>query len=178
MRTITTTVYTINELSEEAQKKACDYVRENWHDFYPWHSENQESLKGFAKFLGGKATWSVQMCGPSHAKTTDPPCYLLENDPYRSQDSYQPTDFIHDNQATIQKCCPFTGFHMDEPLLDPMREYLVNPSDKTMEQLIREGCDLWVKQYQDDWEFCYTDEYILDFFAANDYEFTENGKIV
>jgi len=171
MRIIETKVYKIDELSDEAKQNACDYVRDNWHDFYPWHDDNTKSLKEFAKFLGGKATWSIQMSGygPSSASITDLPYYM--------EDEYALSDWIQDNKATIMECCPFTGFHMDEYLLDPMREYLKDPTDHTMEQLINRGVTLWVKQYVIDWDDCYTDEYILDSLESNEYEFTEDGQL-
>lgn len=172
MRTIEINLYKIDELTPEQQESVCEYVREQWHDFYPWHGENQQSLKEFAKFLGGKCDYSVSLYGPSAAEITDLPHYLTTDD-----EAYQSTDFIHDNQTTIERSCPFTGFHMDEYLLDPMREYLKDPVDHTMEELIQEGVDNWVKQYVADWEHCYTDEYIFDYLQANEYEFTEDGTI-
>jgi len=174
MRTITTTVYNFDELSDKAKEYACDYVREMWHDFYAWHNENAESLKGFAKFLGGKCDWSVSLYRPSSAQVTDLPWYFTYTE---DDEGYDVLTWMQDNKETILKCCPFTGFHMDEYLLDPMREYLDTPDDRTMEQLIQEGCDNWVNQYVLDWENCYTDEYITDFLQANEYEFTEGGAI-
>jgi len=180
MRTITKTIYNFDELSEESQQNTCEYVRENWVNFYPSHNDNIKSLKEFAKLLGGKASWEVQLSGYGHsgARITDLPDYLTEdNKEYRSEDSYQPLDWIHDNQEIIETCCPFTGYHMDEYLLDPMREYLKDPADHTMEQLINKGVMLWVKAYVADWDSCYTDEYIADFFVANEFEFDEDGSI-
>ncbi len=179
MKAITINLYEFDELSEEAKQVACKHVREEWHDFYPWHNDNQKSLKEFAKFLGGKATWNIQMSGydgPSNAQITDLPNYLVDNDPYRSEDSYTFEDWLRDNSTTIEGDCPFTGYMADEDLLQPMREYLKDPADHTMEQLIQEGCDRWVKNYVADWENCYTDEYISDFLIANEYEFTQHGE--
>ena len=171
MRIIETKVYKIDELSDEAKQNACDYVRDNWHDFYPWHNDNQESLKEFAKFLGGKCDWSVSLYGPSSAKITDLPCYMSEE--------YALSDWIQDNSSVILDDCPFTGFHMDYPLLQPMRDYLNGKVvNKTMEELIEDGCKQWATDYVNDWEYCYTDEYILDFLESNEYEFTEEGELV
>ena len=169
MRTIEITLYKFDELSDEAKENACEYVREQWHDFYAWHNDNQESLKEFAKFVGGKCDYSVSLYGPSTAKITDLPHYMTGE--------YSLTDWIHDNAHVIDSPCPFTGYCMDEPLLDPLREYLKDPADHTMEELIQEGCDRWVRDYVADWEHCYTDEYIWDFLQANEYEFTEDGSI-
>ncbi|RYC69593.1 hypothetical protein [Spirosoma sordidisoli] len=50
MRTIEVSVFTVNELSEEAREQAhMDYIKDG--DNYGWHSENKESLEAFAKLF-------------------------------------------------------------------------------------------------------------------------------
>ena len=170
MRTISTTIYTIDELSDQAKERACQYVRDNWHDFYPWHTDNQASLEAFAKFVGGHATYSIQMSGygPSHAKIDKWDWYHHDYDPF---------EWVNDNLPT--KSCPFTGYSADEDLLTPMREFIQLPSAEregiSFHQLVDKCLASWVKSYVADWGHCYTNEYILDFFEANDFEFLQDG---
>jgi hypothetical protein len=164
MKTIKVNVYQYDELSDESKQNACDYVRENWHNFYAWHNDNQKSINEFADFLGGVADFEVSLWGRSYAKIKDLDLDYAE-------------EVILSNKELIGKSCPFTGYCADEDLLYPVEKYLENPEGKSLDQVIQEGCDNWVKNYVGDWEHCYTDEYIADFFMANEFEFTEDGKI-
>jgi len=50
MRIIEIQIFTFDELSEKAKQKAIDYFAQTLD--YPWHSENEESLKFFKHHFG------------------------------------------------------------------------------------------------------------------------------
>lgn len=191
MQTITkvTNVYKFDELSEDAKETARDWAR-GIDDLYGWHDDNVQSLKEFAKWVQGKADYSISLVGYSSAKvrisgyhdsiwnseTEEEEDILLEE---ISGDVL--LHWLNDNIETIKSegGCPFTGYCMDEDLLDPMQEYLAksDPDDpRTLQDLVNDGCERWVKQYVADWESTYEDEQIDDFLSANDYDFLEDGS--
>lgn len=185
MRTKTITLYKFDELSEKAKEKARDNIRLDGYDLYNWHDDNVQSLKAFAEFVSGKADWEVSLASYSSASVKIDGYITLwvEGDGYESFEMSELSgenlyNWLSGDVDKITECCPFTGYCMDEDLLDPMREYLgkSNPDDpRTLQDLVDEGVAAWLKAYIADWEYQYTDEAIDEFLENNDYEFTENG---
>ena len=78
----------------------------------------------------------------------------------------------------VEGDCPLTGFCADESLLDPIRKFLKNPSEKkTYTDLMQECLDSWASAYQDDIEYQDSEEAVDESIIANGYEFLENGKL-
>lgn len=188
MKTHTVTTYSFDELSESAKETARSEFRTSGDDLYAWHDDNVQSLKEFAKWLRSKADWEVSLTSYSSASVKIDDyitMWVEENQEYEEFEVGELTgeklyEWLQDDEEKITTCCPFTGFSMDEDLLDPMREYL-GKSDRddprTLQELVNEGCERWVKAYVADWEYQYTDEAIDEHIEANEYEFTENGRI-
>jgi hypothetical protein len=60
MRVIETTVYTFDELSEEAKQSAFEYVRNNWHDLSQHCIDDLiGSLKALQEEIGGGLDYSI-----------------------------------------------------------------------------------------------------------------------
>ena len=184
MQTKTISIYNFDELDEDAKERARDWAR-GIDDLYGWHDDNVQSLIEFAKFVGGNKDYSISLVGYSSAKVK-----IDEYDWYDDYDHEEEGYYRHemkgdyllywlkDNIKTIEGSCPFTGYCMDEDLLDPMRKFLANPNpDTTFQELVDECVDAWVKQYVADWESTYEDEQIDDFLSANEYDFLEDGSI-
>lgn len=190
MKTHVINTYTFDELSPQAKEKALRWAGNTLTDLYGWHDENVQSLKAFAKWLGAKFDYSIQGggYGYSWAKVTLADNYITmwveENKEYQEFELAELTgeklyEWLQGDEDKITDCCPFTGYCMDEDLLDPMREYLAksDPDDpRTLQDLVNEGCERWVKSYVADWDWAYSDEGLKDFLTANEYQFTEDGK--
>lgn len=180
----TVTTFTIDSHPDPA---ACiEYVRHNWHDLYCWHDENAESLKAFCDHFGTTdPEWEVSMCSHSYA-TAWPDAMVDEMRGVRLwkylQNSglltyHKPGTKSHARNTTLlDGHCPFTGFHMDECLLDPLREFMARPDQRTFQELINDCLHAWVQAYVADWEFTYSDDWISEHLEINGYEFTESGE--
>lgn len=186
MKTHTITTYTFDELSDQAKENALEWVRSNWHDLYSWHDDNAASLKKFAEWIGAEerdVDFNVSMWGHTYAKISlyDKYTVMIIDDEYqqivlselRDEDLY---NYLITSEEKINESCPFTGYCMDEDLLDPLREYLENPDPEvTLQDLVDEGANNWLKSYIQDWEYTYSDEGLTDFLSANEHEFLEDG---
>ncbi|MEO7047752.1 MAG: hypothetical protein ABI091_20810 [Ferruginibacter sp.] len=75
--------------------------------------------------------------------------------------------------------CPFTGYCMDNEILAPMYEFMDKPNNRTnFKELIEECFDAWIKACNNDIDYQNSDEYIIEQIEANEYEFTQDGKMI
>lgn len=175
MRVIQTTVYTYGELSEKAQERARDAARERFgygehvygeHVGYEW----RESLERACHELG----WEVRerfgdvtvRCGDEYGELEGVRAWkwLVNNDV---------PGIIGESGS-----CPFTGFCGDEAFLQPLREFLARPDQRTsIDQLARECGQALEYGYHQDIEFLRSDEMVAEDLEANEVEFTEDGEI-
>ena len=75
-----------------------------------------------------------------------------------------------------ESCCPFTGYYMDDVLLDPLRQFLRRPGSRSFEELLSDCLLAWVCACRDDWDSRLQDDAVAEAIEANDYEFTGDGK--
>ena len=74
--------------------------------------------------------------------------------------------------------CVLTGFCGDNDILSPIYEFLKNPKESvTFADVLSDCLETWLKGVRNDYESQQSDEYISDHLEANDYDFTEDGKI-
>lgn len=171
-------LYQFGELSAEGQEKAIETVR-GWDDLYAWNDDNVASAQEFASHFGlSKLDWSVGPYTYSHASAN------IQHD-RADLKGVRLFKFLM-NSGLLRKGgkdllggeCPFTGCGMDEALLDPIRKFMERPDPrKTYQELINDCLESWVAAWKEDWEHTYTDESIKQLILANEYEFTENGKL-
>ena len=176
MKEITVTLYHFGELSDDSKEKAREYVRNNW-DLYDWAGEeNAKSFEELAKLFGGGTDYeySAFYSRRNYARITNLPWYT--DDPLESK------EYLLDNASIIRKECPFTGYYMDEVILQPFRDYLDGLEDTeedvvTIGDLCQEASQLWLKACIQDMEYCYSDEAVDDMLIINEYDFTVDGKL-
>lgn len=193
-RTIETPVYYFAELSDEAKEKAREWWRNCESGDPSWVHERRQSLEAFCKEFPVEArdweydAWSYSvtakftgsdeegvLSGPrlagwlwNHHRNV-----LVTNKRYEIQGrsrlsriTYEPTS------------CPFTGYCMDENLLDPIRAFLEKPTDETLEDLLDDCLQAWGKAARDDSAWIIEDEQVDETIVANEYEFDEAGDRV
>jgi len=73
--------------------------------------------------------------------------------------------------------CPLTGVCYDYDFLEPVINFMKNPKESTTNLDLVSSVPSLDYISQRDWEEQNSDEFITDQLEANDYEFTEDGKI-
>lgn len=116
---------------------------------YFWADEAMDSLYAFAKEIGIKITdYSISWCG------------------YGSMNvEWEWINKIHTNDITVQE---LTGYCMDFPLIEEWND----------KKDVAKAIGAWLNECQKDYEYQQTDEYMLDYCEANEYEFTKEGKLI
>jgi hypothetical protein len=193
--TLTRTLFAYEELAAPAQEKARDWYREGFD--YPWATENRDSLAAFCQVFPVVARdWSYD-AGAAHIVPVftgeDGLAGLsgvrllayLENHYNRPR---IPLPVFHRRRCFKGKgrkrlsrilmedtCCPFTGYHLDEVLLGPLRQFLRRPDGRCFTELLSDCLWAWVRACRDDWTALLEDEAVEETIVANGWEFTGDG---
>lgn len=205
MRIIETAVYKFDELSEQAQQK----VIENWRtdEQHPWSDENRESLEAFCNLFPIKSTdWEYGYRNYINSRFTGDSDHeelsgirlqrYLVNNYWRDlfKGKYYSINLRENgtysfksrhSRCQFESSCPFTGYFMDDVILQPIIQYMLDPrktgsfwQQTNFADLLHDCLQAWLKGCQDDYENWLSEEYIREEIFANDYEFTEDGKLV
>ena len=191
--TVTRNIYQYDELSDDARERARNWYRDGLAADYPWASENRESLEAFCDRFPIKAedweydAWSSSITPSFYGDDT-----LRELSGYKLANYLtsalcrvwftEPKRYTKNGKTRRSKilrqdtCCPFTGYYMDEVLLQPLRDFIKKPDSRTYEELLGDCLDEWVKACQTDCAWLNSDENVEDSIRANEYEFLENGE--
>jgi len=143
-------IYTFKEATPELRDK----IRENFdyeYNLYDFCMEERvASLKSLASRIEADLDYSLS-CVPDRGE------YIRMTPSENTQELYE--EFRRDS-----KDCPLTGIYYDEEL---------RQVGKTLDECLSE----YINSIHDEYESMLSDEYLLDLCEANDYEFTEDGKI-
>lgn len=173
MKTVTTTVYTFSELSEEAKQKAIESYRDI-NLFYEWW----ESIYEDAKQIGIKIT-SFDLDRGSYVNAE----YLL---PFSSV-----IDKIKENHG--QSCETYKiavqyekqyndlvvkySDGIDTERVSEGNEYEFDQeADELEKEFINDISSEYLSILQNEYEYLWSDEAVIETIEANEYEFTEDGK--
>ena len=170
--TIEHTYYKFDELSDSAKQ----HIYETWRndDTYHWREENKDSLYKFAEYFDITIT-DFEYGYHNYCS------FKLNNDDIESmRGGVRLWKYLKANYPVdLSGECPFTGYCQDETLLDPIRAFLKYPSPNTDYEALMIDCTAaWVFSCRDDYEHWLTPESIKDDIEANEYEFTESGKLI
>lgn len=199
MRNESISIYNISELSDSAQKVAhTEYLNNEFECF--WLDEYVNSLKKFEEYFRIKIkNYSLGSCDCYVDYDID--WYRFDNRHYEDEISnlsgLRLARYIHNNfywciyekksywkgnkkrksKIQLDSCCPFTGYCGDMDLIDPILKFLAKP-DKNINftNLIDLCIDSFTKAVRNDCESQECLQYFIDHAAANEYEFTEDGK--
>lgn len=76
-----------------------------------------------------------------------------------------------------RRSCPFTGYCMDDALMDPIHAFIKDPKpDVKFEDLMQECGESWLKACIADRNYSESMEFFEEDVECNEYEFYENGK--
>lgn len=155
MRTIEQTIYTFEELSEEAKEKARDWWRSNGELF--WNDEAKDSIRAFCDhFRVALKTWNI-----------GPHCPIDYNAEYFNSHfrGMKLKDFNRDYMPTgyCLDCSLWITFY------DQFKQ--TGSARKAFDAALYEG----FKEWRADMEGQLEDEYIDEHLIVNGFEFTEHG---
>ena len=75
-------------------------------------------------------------------------------------------------------CCVLTGYCMDDDILRPIYVFIKKPNQTTTLQDLFEACfDSFISAWNRDVEYQYSEDAIKETIEANEYEFTDDGKM-
>lgn len=207
-RIIETTLYSFNELSQEAKKRAIKDERRNREQYgeIPWRSEYLDSLEEFARKF--RITWEFNHSGDgvyvvsypavdgNASRYWDIEKYSISGESVRGirlrtylLNRYWHFLFQHKTYgrrsskrsrrsrlAVEETCCLFTGFRVDEDLLEPIRGFVASPRPNIdLNDLVDECLDSWTRAWQAECEYYFSNECIIE--GLRDCEFTQDGKL-
>lgn len=169
------TVYQYAELSDKAKEKAREWYRSSG-ECYHWGEENIASLKAFAEWFNIEI--KCYSLGGSDNRDNHVKAELNCDDNLLELSGVRLWKYMQ-NQMVLPKLdgdCPFTGYGLDENLLDPIRSFIKRPViGMTWRGIIKECLDAFVTAYVADVDYAYSDEAVTENIEANEYEFTVDG---
>lgn len=206
MRTIRIKLYKFNELSKDAKEKAINDWRNSDNYFYFQEiEESVKSVIELFNLKTGRTLDDIRTSHIDDCilelKGVRLYKYLINN---YSNDLFKPKyiklingiktgkQFIfkvhkdHKGEPYTQiysknfvsDCCTLTGICYDNDILQPVYDFLKKPeSNTTFEDLIKDIENAISKCYRDTEEWINSDEYIIETIEANEYEFTQDGKL-
>jgi len=156
MRTIETTIYTFDELSDEAKENAIKQHRQCIE--YPWYSECVDSLTAF--------------CDSFNVRVID---YTL-SDCYRASISTDatPAHFRGLKLSSVNRESMLTGFCFDCDLQYSFYDEFKKTGDAFY--AFNDALQTFLISVKRDIEWHYSDEAITEYLEINNYEFTEEGE--
>lgn len=183
MRTITTNVFTYDELSPEAQEAAIAEVRDAWDHAEHISEEYLATLKAAEEaFHLGRTQFEVDY-GRGWAKPDFSGWYDYDDSHVgMTARGDEARAYFRENWGKLldSKECPWTGYCCDEALLRGLREFLADEEDQssTVKEVLVFCFDSWAQAWGDEIEYLHSDEAVAETIQANGYEFTAEGRMI
>lgn len=186
MRTIETIAYQFSELSDEAKRKALDEF-EPCTDYI--YDDAHETVKAFCKLFGvkeGSHSWLevntnyiddnvLELTGERLRK------YLINNfyTDIFSPKVYRLNGKQRKSKIFVTNDSPLTGVCYDYSILDPIIKFIEKPCKHTnFKDLMNKCFNELEKDINNEVEYRYSNEAKIEDIEANEYEFTEKGKMI
>lgn len=190
MKTYKTTVFTFDELSDQAKENAIDNARSAGIIENDWAiSEALESLRAFCDATGSALRdYSIGLYGRSYVKIDAPD---LDCDGVRLATwivnnwhgalyagKYYSTAYKSKRSKVILDRAYLTGLYIDLSITDPLVEFIKKPIEGiTLQDLIDRCADSFLSDLLDELRGMDSSEYIADHLIANEYEFLDDGSL-
>lgn len=200
MKTKTINVYSYAELSDKAKERA--WLDSLQHFEYAWADDNAASLKGFENTFPLKIKhWEYggRGEGVNFEMTCDDAVTLLtgqrlatyiwnnfRNDIYKGKFYSTSGNYVdgkysyksRHSKIILESSCPFTGYCMDDALLDEVFAFMEKPDSRNFEELMGDCFEAWVKACNDDADYQSSQPAFAESCEANEYEFDESGDML
>jgi hypothetical protein len=168
MRKIVTIAYDFEELSEKAQQKAIDNMRDTALD-YDWWEQTYEDADNVDVKLTGFDIGRGDYCeGEFKTDALHTATKIMEDHGEHCGTYKTAKAFVDDREALL------AGAELDEygDYSEEVSEELEELEDGFKKTLMED----YLKMLRDDHEYMTSDEYVREYIIGNDYEFTEDGK--
>ena len=158
MEIIEVTVFSFDELGDEAKEKARSWYREGLE--YPWFNESLASIRAFVEHFGGSLTnWSL---GSGSGRD-----YLKTDIGASNFRGLKLKDFSPDNMPT--------GYCLDCDLWGTFHKEWKQTSDPLY--AFQQALEAAICAVQRDIDYQFSDECIDETLKINEYQFLETGKV-
>lgn len=159
MRIVKTKLFLFSELSESAKEKVIEEYLSTGFE-YSWIEEGIESISAFLSEFGlSIESYSLSTWGNSDWKVSG-----YDNDNFRGR---KLKEFNPDHMPT--------GYCVDCDIWQTFHETWKDTGD--VKHAFESAVDAGFSAILKDMEYQESEEYLSEFFEANEYEFTESGKI-
>lgn len=179
MRTIETTAYQFAELSEEAKDRAIQYIRDKydqWDRFDYLRYEAGQSRSDFLAHFGFRETHGMLGSSGIHYSGYQGEC--IDQLHYIRAWKWIANNILANAPDLLSGNCPFTGVCYDEDLLDPIREFMARPYKIELSELISDCLAILDRAVENEIDYQYSDESIIENIECNGFEFTEEGELI
>lgn len=206
MRTETINIYKFDELPEDVQEN----IIENWRNdgVFPWSDENTDVLDAFCVIFGVRVTdWDygyqnyINWCYEGdydHEELSGLRLqrFLVNNywggvfkgKYYSTKGQWIGGKYHYKSKRSrcqFGSCCPLTGHVIDDVILAPVIQYMLDPrkagarwQSMTLTDLLYDCLRAWVYACRNDYENWLSPEAIKDDIEANEYEFYSDGTLI
>lgn len=198
MRQVAINIYKYDELSEMAQSRAYNDFQKT--DDYYNGIDNRKTLEAFESIFPIKVSnWEYgyqyfinfnflddsirDMKGVRLATYINNNYYdeLYKGKYYSTMKYADDGRFVYKSRRSrtmLDNECTLTGYYMDDVILTPVYEFLLNPHDGVnFKQLMRQCLNAWVKSCDEDYHAYYSVEHFKEMCEANEWEFYADGKM-
>lgn len=194
MKTRTINIYEFSELSEGAKENALRQYRESQTEVF-WMDKTIQSLKSLFENCNGISLkdWSlgeyqswirVEFTNDEVEKFSGKRAMAwIENNllsniriSYYGNKRKELRQYGKYYYAGLIKPCPFTGYCADDDLLDDLLKEIKSGTD--LKTAFEGLASIVQKIIQNEWEYQQSEEYIAEYFEANEYKFDEDGNII
>jgi hypothetical protein len=196
MREIITKLYTFDELSESAQRRAWMDHTENLGEF-GWNSEYRATLSAFCKafdVLQVEYDVNENAFNFEFALSFEPVWYMeplrfarfvwnqyahqIQRGRYYGKITGDGRHVFRHSNATMEYSCPFTGFVADMAIAGPVWDCIHYKKEYTCyDQLIEDCLTAFFEEWRNDMEYETSIECFEEYCTVNELEFTEDGEI-
>lgn len=190
MKNISITLYSFNELSDNAKENIISTWRYN--DEYFWSKENDESLKefcnlfninvtgydyGYHNYINAKFNLDDNILELSSQRLAT---YIWNNYKNALYKGKYYSKYSKSRNSKIQLSpndCSLTGYYIDQALIDPIIEFMSKPDGRSFERLLNDCLDNWLLMCKRDYDYWLSSESIIEDIEFNDYLFLANGNL-
>lgn len=183
-------VYQYSELSEKAKQVAIENYLDSEREFHwgnEWVETIKNGLKHFGFGLGNRYIIHYDSATQSHAPIE------WQDDVFKIAElaGVRLWKYLHNNDLLTYFCkywkkkrdlldgdCPFTGYCGDEVFLDPVREFVKQPTNITFLELMKDCVWKTLLALQDDYEHQNSEEFANEELEIMDWEYFEDGRWV
>ena len=188
MKTIKINLFRFDELSNESQQIAYKNWLDTEREFF-WGEEAVVSIKHALDHFGfDMYDYSIDYSCANQSSVSIRRLFDFP-DEINNMAGIRLYKYIHNNYlfkpakynksgiSILSGNCPLSGYYMDEVFLNEIRNFMIKPYNITFYKLMRLCVLNCLKEIQTDYEYQNSFYYFALLSNANEFEFTQDGKI-